>query len=88
MREHEVRENQNQSTTVILENLRETFLQDEEREAANLFRQVLRQAVRAGLYESMAEEVEALCGPRHWPDEESARHRAGSEKGVAYLDGG
>jgi len=73
---------------VIHEKLRDAFMQGEEREAANLFRQVLRQAVRAGLYEAMAEEVEALCGPRYRPDHQSACHRAGSEKGVAYLDGG
>jgi transposase-like protein len=51
-------------------------------------KQVLRQAVRAGLYEAMAEEVEALCGPRYRPDAESPWHRAGSEVGVAYFDGG
>ena len=73
---------------MIHEKLRDAFLQGEEREAANLFRQVLRQAVRAGLYEAMAEEVEALCGPRYRPDHQSDCHRAGSEKGVAYLDGG
>jgi transposase-like protein len=73
---------------MIHEKLRDAFLQGEEREAANLFRQVLRQAVRVGLYEAMADEVEALCGPRYRPDHQSACHRAGSEKGVAYLDGG
>ena len=73
---------------MIHEKLRDAFLQGEEREAANLFRQVLRQTVRAGLYEAMAEEVEALCGPRYRPDDQSVCHRAGSEKGVAYLDGG
>jgi len=50
---------------VIHEKLKGAFMQGVEREAANLFRQVLRQAVRAGLYEAMAEEVEALCGPRY-----------------------
>lgn len=70
------------------EKLKEAFLQGEEKEAANLFRQLLRQSVRAGLLEAMAEEVEALCGPRYRPDPESLYHRAGSETGVAYMDGG
>jgi putative transposase len=73
---------------VIHEKLKEAFLQGEEREAAELFRQLLRQSVRAGLFEAMAEEVEALCGPRYHPDHQSLFHRAGSETGVAYLDGG
>lgn len=70
------------------EKLKEAFLQGEEREAANLFRQLMRQAVRVGLYEAMAEEVEALCGPRYRPDSQSCYQRAGSERGIAYLDGG
>lgn len=73
---------------MIHEKLKEAFLQGEEREAAELFRQMLRQSVRAGLFEAMAEEVEALCGPRYHPPGESVHHRAGSEKGVAYFDGG
>lgn len=63
-------------------------MQGEEREAAKLFHQLLRQSVRAGLFAAMAEEVEALCGPRYRPDSQSLCHRAGSEAGVAYLDGG
>lgn len=63
-------------------------MQGEEREAAKLFHQLLRQSVRAGLFAAMAEEVEALCGPRYRPDPQSLCHRAGSESGVAYLDGG
>jgi hypothetical protein len=68
---------------VIHGKLKEAFLQGEEKEAANLFRQLLRQSVRAGLLEAMAEEVEALCGPRYRPDPESLYHRAGSESGKA-----
>jgi hypothetical protein len=63
-------------------------MQGEEREAAKLFKEVLRQSVRAGLFAVMAEKVEALCGPRYRPDSQSVYHRAGSETGVAYLDGG
>jgi hypothetical protein len=70
------------------EKFREAFLQGEEKEAANLFRQLLRQSIRIGLLEAMQEEVEALCGPRYRPDPQSPCHRAGSESGVVYMDGG
>lgn len=70
------------------EKLKEAFMQGEEREAAKLFQELLRQSVRAGLFAAMAEEVEALCGPRYRPDSQSVYHRAGSETGIAYLDGG
>lgn len=77
----------NQPTTVFDERLREAFLQGEEKEAAMLFREMLRQSVRIGLYEAMAEEVERLCGPRYRPDPDSPYQRAGSERGKAWLDG-
>lgn len=79
--------NQNQPTTVFEERLREAFLQGEEKEAANLFRQLLRQCIRAGLLQAMAEEVQALCGPKYHPEPQSDYHRAGTEKGAAYIDG-
>lgn len=63
-------------------------MQGEAKEAAVLFNEMMRQAVRAGLYEMMAEEVESLCGARYRPDPDSTFHRAGSEIGIAYLDGG
>ncbi len=63
-------------------------MQGEEREAAKLFQELLRQSVRAGLFATMAEEVDALCGPHYRPDSQSVYHRAGSEIGVAYLHGG
>lgn len=69
------------------ERLKEAFLQGGEREAAELFREMMKGVVRLGLLEAMAEEVEALCGPRYRPDPEGACHRAGSERGVAFLDG-
>jgi len=53
-----------------------------------MFREMMRGAVRAGLLEAMKEEVNAICGPRYRPDPESPVRRAGSEKGVAYVDGG
>ncbi|NIP19095.1 MAG: IS256 family transposase [Xanthomonadales bacterium] len=73
---------------MIHEKLKEAFLQGEEREAADLMRKLLQRSVRLGLYEAMASEVEALCGPKYRPDPESELRRAGSERGVAYLDGG
>ena len=79
--------NKNQPTTVNYEKLKEAFLQGGEREAAELFREMMKGAIRLGLLEAMAEEVEALCGPRYRPDPEGACHRAGSENGVAFFDG-
>ena len=70
------------------EKLRTALLQGEEQEVANLFREMMRGAVRAGIFEAMATEVETLCGLRYRPDSDSPYQRAGSEKGVAYLDGG
>jgi hypothetical protein len=75
----------NQTTTMNYEKLRAAFLQGEEQEVANVFREMMRGAVRAGIFEAMATEVEALCGPRYRPDSGSHYQRAGSEKGVAYL---
>ncbi len=63
-------------------------MQGDENEAANLFRQLVRQSVRVGLLEAMVEEVEALCGRGYRSDPQSPYHRAGSEIGVAYLYGG
>lgn len=70
------------------ENLKAAFLQGGEREAANLVNEVLRGCVREAFWKMMAEEVESLCGPRYHPDPESDYHRAGSEAGSVYLDGG
>lgn len=68
--------------------LKEAFMQVEEKEASQLFNAMMRQAGRSALFQMMAEEVESLCGPRYHPDPESAYQRAGSEKGIAYLEGG
>ncbi|MBJ7327508.1 MAG: hypothetical protein JHC52_09205 [Chthoniobacterales bacterium] len=50
------------------EKVKAALMQGEEREAAKLFQELLRQSVRAGLFGAMAEEVEALCGPRYRPE--------------------
>ena len=68
--------------------LRAAFLQGEEKEAANLFRQFLRQSIGIGLMAAVQEEVEVLCGPRYKPDLQRTCHRAGSDSGVACMDGG
>ncbi len=57
-------------------------------ESALLLDELLRHSVRAALFEVMADEVEALCGPKHRPNHDSPCRRAGSERGVAYLKGG
>jgi putative transposase len=88
MRLHGIQQTSNQTTTMNYSALREAFLQGEEQETAKIFRDMMRAAVRAGLFEAMAAEVEALCGPRYHPDCASPYQRAGSEKGVAYFDGG
>ena len=69
------------------EKLKEAFLQGREREAAELFRQMMKGVVRLGLFEAMKEEVDSLCGRRYQPDPHSDYQRAGSERGIAYLDG-
>jgi hypothetical protein len=47
------------------EKLKEALMQGEERKAATLFQELLRQSVRSGLFAAMAEELEALCWPRY-----------------------
>jgi putative transposase len=81
------RQNQNQPAITNYEKLREALLQDGEREAAGLFRQMMKAVVRLGLLDAINEEVAALCGLRYRPDRGSDCRRAGSERGVAYLDG-
>ncbi len=48
---------------------------------------MIKGVVRLGLFEAMKEEVDSLCGRRYQPDPHSDCQRAGSERGVAYLDG-
>lgn len=67
--------------------LEEAFLQGDEVEAAELFNAMMRKSVRLGLLAALEEEVASLCGPKHYPAPESPYHRAGSEKGSAYING-
>ena len=60
----------------------------EEREwTRELFLSHMRGCVQASVLELMQAEVEALCGPRYDRLPGSTHRRAGSEKGVLYLDG-
>ena len=70
------------------EKLREAFLQGGEREASEVFNELMRSSVRAALWEMMSSEVESLCGPKYHPKAEGEYRRGGSEQGSEYLDGG
>ena len=70
------------------EKLREAFLQGGEREASEVFNELMKASVRAALWEMMSSEVESLCGPKYHPKAESEYRRGGSEQGSVYLDGG
>ena len=65
-------------------NIRAAFLQGDENQAQKLLRDMLRGCVRAGLWDAMQAEVDALCGPSYQPDREKPYRRAGSERGVFY----
>jgi transposase-like protein len=56
--------------------------------ATELFRDYLRQSVREALWELMQEEVEQLCGTSHQRGNPGSYRRAGSEKGVFYIEAG
>ncbi len=65
------------------EKLKEAFLQGREREAAELFRQMMKGVVGLGLFEAMKEDVDSLCGRHDQPGPHSDSQRAGSERGIA-----
>ncbi len=69
--------------------LQEQFLQSESGQSAEIFNQFLRSSVRLALFELMQQEVHDLCGRSHARDRHSSSfRRAGSEKGICYIDGG
>lgn len=72
---------------MLHEELKAAFVQGGERRSSEVFAEVLRASVREAFWQIMAEEVEALCGPRYAPDADSPFYRAGSEKGSVYLEG-
>jgi transposase-like protein len=67
-------------------NIFETLGQVSTSEAGVIFRNFLRGSVRHLISSVMAEEVEALCGPRHYPND-SDLVRAGSSSGRVLIDG-
>ena len=69
------------------EKLKAAFMQGGEREATNLFNELIRGSVRQAFWQMMSDEVESLCGPSYRPDSGSEYRRAGSERGRVYLDG-
>lgn len=69
------------------EKLKAAFLQGGEREASELFNELIRGSVRQAFWQMMRDEVEALCGPSYHPSSESEYQRAGSERGRVYLSG-
>ena len=69
------------------ETLKTAFLQGSDQEASELFNQMMRKSVRLGLLEALKDEVESLCGPKYSRENQSAYRRAGSEKGIAYING-
>jgi putative transposase len=69
------------------EKLKAAFLQGGERESTELFNELIRGSVREAFWQMMAEEVEALCGPRYRPEKTSEYRRAGSECGKVYSGG-
>jgi transposase-like protein len=69
------------------EKLKAAFLQGGGREAAELFNDLIRGSVREAFWHMMAQEVDALCGPRYRPDRTSEYRRAGSESGSVYFGG-
>lgn len=79
--------NPNPTTTMTHEKLKAAFLQGGERESAEMLEALLRASVREAFWGVMADEVEALCGPRYAPDPQSRCQRAGSESGTVYLGG-
>ena len=69
------------------EKLKAAFLQGGERESTELFNELIRGSVREAFWQMMAEEVEALCGPRYRPEKTSEYRRAGTECGKVYSGG-
>lgn len=70
-----------------INSLREELAQASEGESREIFQTAIRRMARLAFFEALEEEVTNLCGRKHHPRKESEYYRAGSEKGVAYLNG-
>ncbi len=68
--------------------LQEQLLQSNSTETSEIFNELLRGAARLALFDLMQQEVLALCGPAYSHSPKASYRRAGSEKGVCYVDGG
>jgi putative transposase len=70
--------------------LQEQLLQSNSEQTSEIFNEYLRGAVRFALLDLMQEEVQTLCGQAYDRngDDCSGYRRAGSEKGVCYIDRG
>ena len=69
------------------DNLREVLAQASEEESREIFKETMQRMARLAFFEAMEEELMSLCGRKHYPNSGSAYCRAGSEKGVAYMNG-
>jgi len=63
------------------------LLQASDEEAQHLFDELMRHSARLGLLRAMEVEVDLLCGEKYNPAENQEFKRAGSEKGVAFVNG-
>ena len=61
--------------------------QEKSQPAAALFREQLRERLRASLYEIVEEEVRQLCGTHYYPTGEGGHYRSGSAPSSVYLQG-
>ncbi|MBU6303007.1 MAG: transposase, partial [Verrucomicrobia bacterium] len=69
------------------ERIPEALAQANDEQATSIFHDSLRRVVRIGLINTMAAEVEMLCGPKVRPDEAGGFRRAGSEPGRVFVNG-
>jgi len=63
------------------------LLQASDEEAQQLFDNLMRHSARMGLLRAMEVEVNLLCGEKHKPVADQEFRRAGSETGVAFING-
>ncbi len=63
------------------------LLQADDQEAQRLFDELMRHSARLGLLRAMEVEVDMICGEKYKPAEDQEFKRAGSERGVAYING-
>lgn len=68
--------------------IEELLLQADDQEAQQLFDQLMRHSARMGLLRAMELEVDMLCGEKHKPAQDQEFRRAGSEKGIAFINDG